>query len=151
MSISLKLADFGLAMDVKEAIYTVCGTPTYVAPEILSEIGMYLVILIQFLIDKVNTRIFQTNVQITKSHGRLCRAWDLIIDAWVLDILAKASTTSLFFLPILTSISQNSYNLLLFKEHILSSRLTSWKTCSLLFHLTTLQVACCKWQVKHTM
>ncbi|XP_062584423.1 serine/threonine-protein kinase DCLK1-like isoform X2 [Saccostrea cucullata] len=38
-SISLKLADFGLAMDVKEPIYTVCGTPTYVAPEILSEIG----------------------------------------------------------------------------------------------------------------
>ena len=40
MTISLKLADFGLAMDVKEQIYTVCGTPTYVAPEILSEIGI---------------------------------------------------------------------------------------------------------------
>jgi hypothetical protein len=26
-------------MEVKEDIYTVCGTPTYVAPEILSEIG----------------------------------------------------------------------------------------------------------------
>ncbi|XP_067687448.1 serine/threonine-protein kinase DCLK3-like [Haliotis asinina] len=38
-TITLKLADFGLAMDVKELIYTVCGTPTYVAPEILSEIG----------------------------------------------------------------------------------------------------------------
>lgn len=38
-SISLKLADFGLAMEVKEPIFTVCGTPTYVAPEILSEIG----------------------------------------------------------------------------------------------------------------
>ncbi|KAK0043847.1 serine/threonine-protein kinase DCLK1, partial [Biomphalaria pfeifferi] len=38
-SISLKLADFGLAMEVKELIYTVCGTPTYVAPEILTEIG----------------------------------------------------------------------------------------------------------------
>ncbi|CAF0747474.1 unnamed protein product [Brachionus calyciflorus] len=37
--ISIKLADFGLAMEVKDAIYTVCGTPTYVAPEILSEIG----------------------------------------------------------------------------------------------------------------
>ena len=44
MTISLKLADFGLAMDVKEAIYTVCGTPTYVAPEILSEIGRELLI-----------------------------------------------------------------------------------------------------------
>jgi serine/threonine protein kinase len=37
--ISIKLADFGLAMEVKEPIFTVCGTPTYVAPEILSEIG----------------------------------------------------------------------------------------------------------------
>ena len=35
----IKLADFGLAMFVKEPLYTVCGTPTYVAPEILSEIG----------------------------------------------------------------------------------------------------------------
>ncbi|RUS90298.1 hypothetical protein EGW08_001896, partial [Elysia chlorotica] len=38
-SITLKLADFGLAMEVKELIYTVCGTPTYVAPEILTEVG----------------------------------------------------------------------------------------------------------------
>uniref|UniRef100_A0A1I8IJY8 non-specific serine/threonine protein kinase n=1 Tax=Macrostomum lignano TaxID=282301 RepID=A0A1I8IJY8_9PLAT len=37
--ISLKLGDFGLAMEVEEAIFTVCGTPTYVAPEILSETG----------------------------------------------------------------------------------------------------------------
>ena len=41
-SITLKLADFGLAMEVKELIYTVCGTPTYVAPEILTEIGLFL-------------------------------------------------------------------------------------------------------------
>lgn len=37
--ISIKLADFGLAMEVFKPIFTVCGTPTYVAPEILSEIG----------------------------------------------------------------------------------------------------------------
>ncbi|XP_022088481.1 serine/threonine-protein kinase DCLK1-like isoform X2 [Acanthaster planci] len=37
--ITLKLADFGLAMEVKAPIYTVCGTPTYVAPEILAETG----------------------------------------------------------------------------------------------------------------
>lgn len=37
--ISIKLADFGLAMEVNKPIFTVCGTPTYVAPEILSEIG----------------------------------------------------------------------------------------------------------------
>lgn len=35
----LKLADFGLAQKVTELLYTVCGTPTYVAPEILAEAG----------------------------------------------------------------------------------------------------------------
>lgn len=38
-SLTAKLADFGLAMEVKEPIFTVCGTPTYVAPEILTEKG----------------------------------------------------------------------------------------------------------------
>ncbi|KAF5908632.1 serine/threonine-protein kinase DCLK3 [Clarias magur] len=37
--INLKLADFGLAMVVTEPVFTVCGTPTYVAPEILAETG----------------------------------------------------------------------------------------------------------------
>uniref|UniRef100_A0A674BBZ1 non-specific serine/threonine protein kinase n=1 Tax=Salmo trutta TaxID=8032 RepID=A0A674BBZ1_SALTR len=37
--VRLKLGDFGLAMVVTEPIFTVCGTPTYVAPEILSETG----------------------------------------------------------------------------------------------------------------
>uniref|UniRef100_S4RZ61 non-specific serine/threonine protein kinase n=1 Tax=Petromyzon marinus TaxID=7757 RepID=S4RZ61_PETMA len=36
---TLKLADLGLAMEVTGPIYTVCGTPTYVAPEILAETG----------------------------------------------------------------------------------------------------------------
>ncbi|XP_042901484.1 serine/threonine-protein kinase DCLK1 [Parasteatoda tepidariorum] len=36
---SLKLGDFGLAVEVKEPLYIVCGTPTYVAPEILAESG----------------------------------------------------------------------------------------------------------------
>ena len=40
-SMTLKLADFGLAMEVTEPIYTVCGTPTYVAPEILAETGKW--------------------------------------------------------------------------------------------------------------
>ncbi|CAE1321627.1 DCLK3 [Acanthosepion pharaonis] len=38
-NMSLKLADFGLAMEVDEPIFTVCGTPTYVAPEILCQTG----------------------------------------------------------------------------------------------------------------
>ncbi|XP_059902258.1 serine/threonine-protein kinase DCLK2 isoform X2 [Gadus macrocephalus] len=36
---SLKLGDFGLATVVEGPLYTVCGTPTYVAPEIISETG----------------------------------------------------------------------------------------------------------------
>ncbi|XP_030047519.1 serine/threonine-protein kinase DCLK2 isoform X1 [Microcaecilia unicolor] len=36
---SLKLGDFGLATVVEGLLYTVCGTPTYVAPEIIAEIG----------------------------------------------------------------------------------------------------------------
>ncbi|XP_074140691.1 serine/threonine-protein kinase DCLK3 [Sminthopsis crassicaudata] len=38
-STTLKLTDFGLAKHVVKPIFTVCGTPTYVAPEILSEKG----------------------------------------------------------------------------------------------------------------
>lgn len=37
--IALKIADFGLAMKVTSPIFTICGTPTYVAPEILTEEG----------------------------------------------------------------------------------------------------------------
>uniref|UniRef100_A0A665TXM2 Serine/threonine-protein kinase DCLK2 n=1 Tax=Echeneis naucrates TaxID=173247 RepID=A0A665TXM2_ECHNA len=36
---SLKLGDFGLATVVEGPLYTVCGTPTYVAPEIIVESG----------------------------------------------------------------------------------------------------------------
>lgn len=36
---TLKVADFGLAQKVCEPLFTVCGTPTYVAPEILTETG----------------------------------------------------------------------------------------------------------------
>ncbi|KAI5642534.1 protein kinase domain-containing protein [Phthorimaea operculella] len=35
----LKLADFGLAVEVWRPLHAVCGTPTYVAPEILLETG----------------------------------------------------------------------------------------------------------------
>jgi len=36
---SLKLGDFGLAQEVQGPLYAVCGTPTYVAPEILGGTG----------------------------------------------------------------------------------------------------------------
>lgn len=36
---SLKLGDFGLATVVNGPLYNVCGTPTYVAPEIIAETG----------------------------------------------------------------------------------------------------------------
>ncbi|XP_052829748.1 serine/threonine-protein kinase DCLK2 isoform X3 [Octopus bimaculoides] len=36
---ALKLGDFGLATDAKQPLFVVCGTPTYVAPDILSEKG----------------------------------------------------------------------------------------------------------------
>nr|XP_057913420.1 serine/threonine-protein kinase DCLK2-like isoform X2 [Doryrhamphus excisus] len=36
---SLKLGDFGLATVVEGPLFTVCGTPTYVAPEIIAESG----------------------------------------------------------------------------------------------------------------
>ncbi|XP_022200292.1 serine/threonine-protein kinase GM11705-like isoform X2 [Nilaparvata lugens] len=35
----LKVGDFGLAQRVTGPLFTVCGTPTYVAPEILTEVG----------------------------------------------------------------------------------------------------------------
>lgn len=43
---SLKLADFGLAVKIKpdEQLFTVCGTPTYVAPEILAETGYNVIV-----------------------------------------------------------------------------------------------------------
>lgn len=36
---SLKLGDFGLATEVRGPLFTVCGTPTYVAPEVIAETG----------------------------------------------------------------------------------------------------------------
>lgn len=44
----LKLADFGLACEVTEPLLAVCGTPTYVAPEILMETGYGLKVSLTF-------------------------------------------------------------------------------------------------------
>lgn len=53
----LKLGDFGLACEVTKPLYTVCGTPTYVAPEILAESGYGLKVRICFNIS-VKIRIW---------------------------------------------------------------------------------------------
>ena len=36
---TLKLGDFGLATIADKPLYAVCGTPTYIAPEVLAEVG----------------------------------------------------------------------------------------------------------------
>ena len=36
---TLKLGDFGLATVANQPLYAVCGTPTYIAPEVLAEVG----------------------------------------------------------------------------------------------------------------
>lgn len=50
----LKLGDFGLAQAVREPLYTVCGTPTYVAPEILAETGYGLKVYLFILMNLTN-------------------------------------------------------------------------------------------------
>lgn len=59
----LKLGDFGLACEVIEPLYTVCGTPTYVAPEILAESGYGLKVGVFFILFALNNLIlFQIDV-----------------------------------------------------------------------------------------
>lgn len=59
-NLTAKLADFGLAMEVTEPIFTVCGTPTYVAPEILTETGKF-----NFYINKLlDTAFIYTNFRV---------------------------------------------------------------------------------------
>lgn len=59
---SVKLGDFGLAQVVTEPLYSVCGTPTYVAPEILSETGYELkvgYIHVVWVYEKENSYLFE--------------------------------------------------------------------------------------------
>lgn len=51
----LKLGDFGLACEVTEPLLSVCGTPTYVAPEILMETGYGVKVCIRFFYFFVTT------------------------------------------------------------------------------------------------
>uniref|UniRef100_A0A672GVF7 Serine/threonine-protein kinase DCLK2 n=1 Tax=Salarias fasciatus TaxID=181472 RepID=A0A672GVF7_SALFA len=57
---SLKLGDFGLATVVNGPLYTVCGTPTYVAPEIVAETGLpHVAVGLQVRFNHVIVRIFE--------------------------------------------------------------------------------------------
>uniref|UniRef100_A0A1I8FBR4 Protein kinase domain-containing protein n=1 Tax=Macrostomum lignano TaxID=282301 RepID=A0A1I8FBR4_9PLAT len=67
--ISFKLGDFGPGNGVEEAIFTVCGTPTYVAPEILSETGEPMTGAAPFLLI-------------------LNQAYGLEVDMWALGVIA---------------------------------------------------------------
>jgi len=53
---ALKLGDFGLATEAHSLLYTVCGTPTYVAPEVLGEVGYvgHLIIIIIIFVFQIS-------------------------------------------------------------------------------------------------
>lgn len=71
--IQLKLADFGLACEVTEPLYAVCGTPTYVAPEILMETGYGL---------KVRLSLSPYLFSFTPNYGNIFQ-----IDVWAAGII----------------------------------------------------------------
>lgn len=60
------MADFGLACEVTEPLFAVCGTPTYVAPEILMETGYGLKVSFERAFFNIFTQclilIFYTNI-----------------------------------------------------------------------------------------
>ncbi|KAF2358484.1 Protein kinase domain [Trinorchestia longiramus] len=66
----LKLGDFGLAVQLTEPLYTICGTPTYVAPEILSEQGYGLEVCVLLATDVGVTR---TPAGVTRTPGGVTR------------------------------------------------------------------------------
>lgn len=74
----LKLADFGLACEVVEPLFAVCGTPTYVAPEILMETGYGL---------KVQVLIPCTIPSHTRKPENNNKNFRLQIDVWAAGII----------------------------------------------------------------
>ena len=90
-STTLKLADFGLAKHVVRPIFTVCGTPTYVAPEILSEKGKgytWLCGTLACLLTNVYFLIFKFHIFQHEAVKNL-RDW-LCICTWILNILSRS-------------------------------------------------------------
>ena len=62
--ICLKIADFGLAQIIKGPLYIVCGTPTYVAPEILAEVGYGVKVRVNYYKNLVMLKIIFFNIAI---------------------------------------------------------------------------------------
>ena len=58
---TLKLGDFGLATLADKPLYAVCGTPTYIAPEVLAEVG--LVSALNYLLTTVKSCTITTQLQ----------------------------------------------------------------------------------------
>ena len=68
-------------MEVKEPIYTVCGTPTYVAPEILSEIGTVLTLWTDWYLFHVPL------VSLFLYFFLLFPGYSLEVDIWALGVI----------------------------------------------------------------
>ena len=92
-TINIKLGDFGLAMEVKQPIFTVCGTPTYVAPEILTETGAVFCV---FIFLSSSTKFSQTACFCRPTHfllvslceKRYClTGYGLEVDMWATGVI----------------------------------------------------------------
>lgn len=81
-AVTLKLADFGLALVVTEPLYTVCGTPTYVAPEILAETGRVNYITAMFLFRKVCALCETLSPCLSLSTG-----YGVAVDVWAMGVI----------------------------------------------------------------
>lgn len=111
---SLKLGDFGLATVVDGPLYTVCGTPTYVAPEIIAETGWVIVSPHPSQSDLHNSQ-FQSYT----NTWLLCDSYGLKVDIWAAGVITYILLCGFppfrgYVVHILRASSLNMYCLLIF-------------------------------------